>query len=441
MSASRRALFATLLGLLGGCSAASLDLGGNTAGFDGGTGAGIFTLLELGPETAMARPAAHPYAWGMDDVGQLPVDVGTIGGELCGGLPCRSIPATSPPLENATDVAAGRGFTCILDGGSLGCIGQNLYGTLGRGVADADAHPTLLPTNDVGTLVHVAAGDRHACAVAATGHVFCMGYGGNGQLGLAPSTLETCGTVDSQARADELGLAPGAPIPCSTSLVEVPGITDAFDVIASPFGTCALRRNGKARCFGRNDVGQLGLSPVQATVSTPTDLRIGAFTSLAIGETHGCFVDGASHLACFGSNALGQLGVGSRILPDCGGTCSTAPQTLVDLVSVHRVAVGRSHTCATLLDGTARCFGSDAVGQLGNSSQPVGACGAVPCATQPVVVYGLSMADAIVARDDVTCVVEGGSTLECWGDCTTTQCGLQPRKVEDFPAQVYGLSP
>ena len=174
---------------------------------------------------------------------------------------------------------------------------------------------------------------------------------------------------------------------------------------------------------------------------TLPDIRRGAFTSLAIGETHGCFVDGASHLACFGSNALGQLGVGSRILPDCGGTCSTAPQTLVDLVSVHRVAVGRSHTCATLLDGTARCFGSDAVGQLGNSSQPVGACGAVPCATQPVVVYGLSMADAIVARDDVTCVVEGGSTLECWGDCTTTQCGMQPRKVEDFPAQVYGLSP
>ena len=64
---------------------------------------------------------------------------------------------------------------------------------------------------------------------------------------------------------------------------------------------------------------------------------------------------------CWGSNENGQLGVSSSVVP----TISKTPIT-VDLDGeVAKVALGNEHTCASLLDQTLWCWGSNSHGQLG----------------------------------------------------------------------------
>ncbi len=73
---------------------------------------------------------------------------------------------------------------------------------------------------------------------------------------------------------------------------------------------------------------------------------------------------------CWGANAAGQLGNGTT------GTDSPAPVTVTGLTGDAVITAGAAHTCALLNDGTARCWGLNGSGQLGNgttadSSTPV----------------------------------------------------------------------
>ena len=69
-----------------------------------------------------------------------------------------------------------------------------------------------------------------------------------------------------------------------------------------------------------------------------------------------------------------------------------------------------------LSDGTARCWGEDCYGQLGDgtSTEPE-MCGPVPCSTTPVAVSGLSNAVAIATGGAHTCALLGDGTARCWG--------------------------
>jgi len=86
--------------------------------------------------------------------------------------------------------------------------------------------------------------------------------------------------------------------------------------------------------------------------------------SVAVGRDHACAILEGGGLKCWGSGSSGQLGLGATI--------TSAPQApseipFVDLGghAAKQVATGAYHTCAILDDGTLRCWGYNAKGQLG----------------------------------------------------------------------------
>jgi hypothetical protein len=73
------------------------------------------------------------------------------------------------------------------------------------------------------------------------------------------------------------------------------------------------------------------------------------------------------------------------------------------------------HTCAVLSDGTARCWGYNAYGQLGDNTTDE--------RHTPVAVSNLSNAVAVAAGDYHTCALLGDGSARCWGDNGYGQLG------------------
>jgi alpha-tubulin suppressor-like RCC1 family protein len=84
-------------------------------------------------------------------------------------------------------------------------------------------------------------------------------------------------------------------------------------------------------------------------------------SELALGRGFACarLDDGTAR--CWGSNAEGQLGDGST-------TSSAVPVVVAGVSDVAHVAVGETHACALLVDGRVLCWGDNAHGALGDGT-------------------------------------------------------------------------
>ncbi|HEX8820619.1 MAG TPA: fibrinogen-like YCDxxxxGGGW domain-containing protein [Archangium sp.] len=130
--------------------------------------------------------------------------------------------------------------TCArLGTGTVRCWGLNAWGQLGyghtRGVGD-DESPASAGTSVAGTVLQVATGAEHTCALLSPGGLKCWGRNESGQLG--------------QGHDTSLSSPPSATVALGAT---------AFQVAAGAGHTCALVYPGETRCWGRNTWGQLGL--------------------------------------------------------------------------------------------------------------------------------------------------------------------------------------
>ena len=66
---------------------------------------------------------------------------------------------------------------------------------------------------------------------------------------------------------------------------------------------------------------------------------------------------------CWGSNGSGRLGDGTD-----SNSNHLTPVMVAGLSNVKSVSAGQKHTCATLDNGSAMCWGSNGSGQIGNDS-------------------------------------------------------------------------
>ncbi|RKG83684.1 RTX toxin [Corallococcus terminator] len=184
--------------------------------------------------------------WGLNGSGQLGYthlnDVGD-----------NELPASQPPIDvggPVSQVSVGSYATCaLLQTGNIRCWGYNSYGMLGRGSDWSSVRLSQTTPVDLGgdKVLQVSTGRDHMCVLLATGAVKCWGYNGYGELG----------TGDTSNRS----LPSGA--------VNLGGAT-AYQLFASKgFYNCALLSTGKARCWGQNNLGQLGYGNT-SNVATPT---------------------------------------------------------------------------------------------------------------------------------------------------------------------------
>ena len=154
-------------------------------------------------------------------------------------------------VEGAS-IALGGDYSCaLLADGTMKCWGSNDYGQLGDGTTTNSTIP--VEVSGITTATSIAMGRVHSCALLTDGTVKCWGRNNMGQLG--DNT-----TIDA-----------------SYTISEVSGITTATSVaLGVYYHSCAVLTDGKVRCWGNNDNGQLGLGEASSHKPTLVDaLKLG----------------------------------------------------------------------------------------------------------------------------------------------------------------------
>ena len=296
--------------------------------------------------------------------------------------------APAPPIQ-LVDIRAGERHTCVLTaGGGVKCWGNNHDSQLGDGTGNDHGKPVDVIGLKTGVAA-MSAGWRHVCVVTTAGKVACWGNNHDGQLGdgtrVDRSKPEAVIGLLGQAKAVATGerhscalmasggvkcwgnnhdgeLGDGTRMDRVTSL-DVAGLTSGVTAITSGWRhTCALTEAGGVKCWGGNHEGQLGLG-TRSDANVPRDV-VGlttGITAISAGWRHTCALASDGGVKCWGSNHSGQLGDGTGI----------DRKIPVDVVMVTgrslAIAAGGQHTCA--MDSNAiTCWGENEDGQLGDGT-------------------------------------------------------------------------
>jgi alpha-tubulin suppressor-like RCC1 family protein len=303
-------------------------------------------------------------------------------------------------------------------------------------------------------LASITVGLDHTCGLTAAGVAYCWGANGFGQLG--------DGSLVSRA----------------TPTLVAGGLTFT-DLSAGGGGyeedvsfTCGVTPGGDAYCWGGSFRGALGDGSTNAAHNTPVRVAGGLkFRSISAGGAHACGVAVSGVVYCWGSNTVGELGVGDLAtrttptpVPGTDGftmvvasdfhTCgmrgsatycwgakigatglSLTPSLVSTNLSFMALGAGTEHSCGLVAGGPMYCWGDNRIGQLGNGSRE-------PSAT-PVAVSGLTFS-AIATKGYTTCGISGDAAY-CWGWNELGQLGIgyaTPREASQqtiTPARVAGF--
>jgi len=175
---------------------------------------------------------------------------------------------------------------------------------------------------------------------------------------------------------------------------------------------CALTVTGVVYCWGSNTVGELGVGDL-VTRTTPTPVPgTDGFTMVVASDFHTCATKG-SLTYCWGAK-LAATGH------------SLAPSPVATSVSFSTLAAGTEHSCGLVAGGAMYCWGDNAVGQLGN--------GLRESSPTPVTVSGLTFT-AMATKGYTTCGISGDAAY-CWGWNELGQLGIGYVTPRSAPQQV-----
>lgn len=215
-------------------------------------------------------------------------------------------------------ICLGRHFTCaILGTNEIKCWGESTKGALGlANLTQIGAAPgemgVNLPAVNIGTNRNpskISCGDDHVCALLSSGAVTCWGDGSNGTLG--------------QGSTENIGDDPGE-MGDDLPVVDLGsnGTVKAKDICSSKGYSCAVLHGGNVKCWGSNAFGNLGIGSTENIGDEPgemgddlpeVDLGAGkSATHVACGVDHACALLTSNEVKCWGRNGPeGVLGIGS----------------------------------------------------------------------------------------------------------------------------------
>lgn len=244
----------------------------------------------------------------------------------------------------------------------------------------------------------VVGGAQHTCALDTNKRVSCWGWNGSGQLG--NNTI-----INSKI-----------PVAVDTS-----GVLSGKTVISIGAGgdfSCVVTSDGKAYCWGINNLGQLGNNSTidsKIPVAVDTNGLLSGKTALSIvaSGTTACVIASDSKAYCWGDGGQGQFGnnttTTSMVPVAAANTGAMIGKTVV------AISMGQyGNVCAIASDNLAYCWGYNGYGVLGNRAI-VTPRSLVPVAVETIGVLSGKTITAISAGLDHTCAIASDSKDYCWG--------------------------
>jgi alpha-tubulin suppressor-like RCC1 family protein len=302
-------------------------------------------------------------------------------------------------------------------------------------VTDSSAQP-------LGGVQKIAAGSSHTCAISGpTAAALCWGTDDFGELGDGNFAREPPGNPD-HCPPDRAGY-PFCASPKAIPVVTTNGaaLTGVTALAAGTAHVCAIIggnppvTGGNVQCWGWDGEGQLGDGRSGAFLFRPnpndpaSTILDAPAIAISAGSSHSCAVvkesgPGLPETArCWGANDFGQIGncsaLSARPAPVFIGPCPS----MVPLNGVVAIAAGGVHTCALRLTPFTEvdCWGDNGLGQLGigTSGGPGSAAPAAP------VIFGQPSGGVreIAAGQNHTCALMNDRTVQCWGANDEGQLG------------------
>jgi hypothetical protein len=349
-------------------------MGWSTSGFIGDGSAGSLTPVRIsglrGRIKQVSGGLTHSlavltdgtvWAWGENDFGQL--------GD--GTTVDRRTPVQVPGLTNITQVDAGTSFSLALrSDGTVLSWGANQSGQLGNGTVGNDRTGQLSPgpvsgltdvkqisgngipifeqpfTSDTAPGANIASVFErtwgHSVALRNDGTVWAWGYNGWGQLG-------------------DPRLVFPAPVQKVPNMV--PGLTGVAQVETGQDFTVARLTDGTVKSWGANYNGQLGINNTVRQRDEPTPVPgLSGVAQLSSMYEHSLALLSDGTVRAWGSNFNGEIGDGTS------GVHRFGPVPVSGLSGVTEVAAGIVMSMARLANGTARAWGSNSGGKLGDGT-------------------------------------------------------------------------
>jgi hypothetical protein len=287
---------------------------------------------------------------------------------VCSATSC--VPRVLDIRSNTSDFGEAP-FTCSLQSdGLVACWGANTKAQIGQGVANATdiVKPTLVTLPASAT--KIGTGVAHACAVLATGDLWCWGDGTQGQVVPGGTT-----TVLSPTKVLSAGADP---------VVEMAG---------GYYHTCALRKSGAVDCWG-----QVGSAPKWSTVTRVWASGIAHVSSANFGATVVTTAGQVEFIGTLGWDV--DSGATPAILYADAGKSKP--------ILVSQIASGWDSSCAVRTDKKVVCMGHDN-GKAGDGlpdpdSNPV-----------PVEVLSVTNAVMVASGANTSYAVTSTGTLWSWG--------------------------
>ncbi len=364
----------------------------------------------------------------------------------------RMIPTVIPNLTEVANVSIGNSYNTValLNNGTLKAWGRNTYGQIGDGTTVNKSIPATVTQID--NVKQITANIYNTAALLDDETVKVWGYNSYGQIG--------DGTLTSRY------------VPTAVS-----NLSDVKQILAcNAYSTVALLNDGTLKAWGYNTYGQLGDgTTVHKNIPTIV-LQLNNVKQIDAGSYHIAAVLNDGTVKAWGYNNYGQVGDGTLVnknIPTeilnlsnvsqivCDNTSTTlailndgtakawgrntygqvgdgtnvdkyAPATVTGLTNVKQVVMGTYHTVALLNDGTVKAWGYNAYGQLGDGTSTT--------KYVPTTVKDLTNVKQVIASNYFTLAVLEDGTVKSWGQNNYGQLGIGTVLTQILPTTIPGLT-